>query len=295
MAGLDDNRGHRSSRRRRHSRKSPSLLENDWAGTGASHLPDPPRWQPGGDDIEHLGEYSSMPEAPQPPPPTPPSPPPPPARCPTLSNRALVQRSSSMRTPNSAVPVLTRATTAPVRRPTYILEEEERSRSDSRRSGSRRDRSPPSAQLYRSTPDSCRSSRTSLSESDEESEATASTDDDDVNNGGGKRDRRRGKRVVTVPRAQHHHQQHHHQHQNHPRGSTRPTRAREEIIYEEDSDRETRYAPFHEQRVPRAPRAPSQHSAERLRHPRRPYREEEPRQRRGTSLEDSRSRSRSNR
>lgn len=248
MAGLDDIRGHRSSRRRRHARTSPSPRENDWTGTDEPRLPNSPRWEREG-DIEPSGNSTTSHH-----------------RCPT-SNRALVPRSSSMRTPNSAVPVLTRAATAPSRWPAYIIEEEDGSRSDSRRSGSRRDRSTPSAHLYRSTPDSGPSLETSLSESDEETEATVSTEDET--------ERRPSEKVRSS-------RQHLHQHHDHRRAPRR-----EDIIYEEDNARDTRHRSFVDR-----PRSSSQHSADRHGRPGRPQKEHG---RRGSSPEESRSRSRSNR
>ncbi|KAK3390954.1 hypothetical protein B0H63DRAFT_127913 [Podospora didyma] len=117
-------------------------------------------------------------------------------------SRPSLGRSASMRVPNSSVPVLARAATMPHRRPTCVYEEEEedddedddddeedeeevvvrpRMRPDSRRSRSesRRELSPRSAHPYRSTPESRRSMRTSVPDSDNETDVTRSSDNDE--------------------------------------------------------------------------------------------------------------------
>lgn len=106
-------------------------------------------------------------------------PPGPAATVPSTPTRSSLARSSSMSARNPiAAPGLSRAATVAHHRwPSYIRDEEDNSRSDSRRSWSRRDTSP-SAPLYRSMAGSRRSSRTSLSESLADTDATFSTSEE---------------------------------------------------------------------------------------------------------------------
>ncbi len=107
------------------------------------------------------------------------------------------RRSKSMRVPKASVPV---QDTPPVhRRPTCIVEEEDDddddsdddddddngepsgpSRPHSRQTIARREISPRSAHPYRSTPESRRSPRTSVSDSEDETDATSDSDEEQV-------------------------------------------------------------------------------------------------------------------
>ena len=106
------------------------------------------------------------------------------------------RRSKSMRVPKASVPV---QDTPPVhRRPTCIIEEEDDdddsdedddddngepsgpSRPHSRQTIARREISPRSAHPYRSTPESRRSPRTSVSDSEDETDATSDSDEEQV-------------------------------------------------------------------------------------------------------------------
>ena len=253
MAASDYARSPRSSFSKRHSNAPPSLVRNDWTATDEPPLPDSPRWRRRREDIEPY-EFTA---------------PSPPGRSPF--NRPRPPPSSmSMHAPDPAIPGLTRTVTVPVRRPTFYYEEEDRSRSDSRRSGSRRDRSPPSAHLYRSTPDSVRSSRTSVTDnSDQDTDATASTRDETER----KPSPTKLLRAPQPPRR---------------RTSSRAPR-RAKVIYQEDNDdRPSRYGsdPFLER-----PRSLSRPSTDRRSDHRRARTDIGPRD----SFEESRSRSRSNR
>ncbi len=109
-----------------------------------------------------------------------------PAKTPQRSPR---ERSSSMRVPNASVPVLdTAPSLSHHRRPTCIVEEVDDedgtpsgpSRPVSRQTMARRDMSPRSAHRYRSTPESRRSPRTSVSDSEDDTEATTDSDEEQV-------------------------------------------------------------------------------------------------------------------
>ncbi|KAJ9132512.1 RBR-type E3 ubiquitin transferase [Pleurostoma richardsiae] len=151
-------------------------------------------------------------------------------RRPSTSVRAAAHSISSsvtsMRLPRSStMPLMTRPTTTVAHRrltakDSWPYDEDRISRSDSRRSGSRRDVSPPSAHQYRSTPDTRRSSRTSVSESDDETDVTVSTQDEREE----RSPRRQVKDLYVVPverRRRRHHQ-------------SRPRKTQQEIIYEEE-------------------------------------------------------------
>ncbi|KAL2023395.1 hypothetical protein VTK56DRAFT_2752 [Thermocarpiscus australiensis] len=97
--------------------------------------------------------------------------------------------SSSMRVPNASMSVLATAPTrSHHRRPTYELEEDEDddaapsgpSRPVSRQTVSRRNTSPRSTHRYRSTPESRRSPRTSVSDSEDDTEDTSDSDEEQV-------------------------------------------------------------------------------------------------------------------
>lgn len=168
MAGTGDVQGRRSSQRRTHSTP---VRQNDWTGTDelppsfSPHLR-PPRPRVYTETIDVV--------------PTTPS-----QRRLTSSTRAsttvrstpsIRPSTSSMRTLSAPVPMLSRAATVhhhpwqqyPYQAHPYIYEEEDRSRSDSRRSQSRRGISPLSGNFYQSMAGSRPSSRTSVSDSDEE-------------------------------------------------------------------------------------------------------------------------------
>ena len=273
MASDDvDDRGH-SSRPRKHSRKSSHAVGNDWPRSYESdqlgpNSPPRPRRRRRGDIIEPpdedddsnaaapaLAAAALRPQA-LPPPPTPTE----------EVTAAAHSRSMSMslRPPNPVVPVgvhagpLQTRPPAPVvehRRPTYVYEiEDERSRSDSRRSGSRRDDSLRSAHPYRSTPISRRSPANSVSESDGETETTVSSHEFDRDHGG---ERPGGRDVPPVAPDPIHHDP----------GRHYPPR-RGEVVYEEEVvDRRPRYPP---PVVPPAPapgpgdrRSSSHHSSDR--------------------------------
>ncbi|EAQ88014.1 hypothetical protein CHGG_04633 [Chaetomium globosum CBS 148.51] len=94
---------------------------------------------------------------------------------------AMKGRSKSMRVPNASVPT-------PPRRPTCIIEPADEddaspsgpSRPVSRQTIARRDVSPRSAHPYRSTPESRRSPRTSVSDSEDDTDATSDSDSEQV-------------------------------------------------------------------------------------------------------------------
>lgn len=98
------------------------------------------------------------------------------------------KQSSNMRVPNASVPVLDTASRH--RRPTCIVEEEDDDDEDAAPSGpsrpvsrqtiARREMSPRSAHRYRSTPESRRSPRTSVSDSENDTEATSDSDEEQV-------------------------------------------------------------------------------------------------------------------
>jgi hypothetical protein len=102
-------------------------------------------------------------------------------------HRSPKGRSKAMRVPNASVPVVN---TDPVpQRPTFIVEEvddEEEvapsgpSRPVSRQTIARREISPRSAHRYRSTPESRRSPRTSVSDSEDDTEATSDSEEEQV-------------------------------------------------------------------------------------------------------------------
>jgi hypothetical protein len=95
---------------------------------------------------------------------------------------AMKGRSKSMRVPNASVPVHSS------RRPTCIIEPADEddvspsgpSRPVSRQTIARRDMSPRSAHRYRSTPESRRSPRTSVSDSEDDTDATSDSDSEQV-------------------------------------------------------------------------------------------------------------------
>lgn len=213
MAEQDDVQGRQTSRRTRSSRKTSPVPDNDWPGTDESVATFSPRRTLHGDiDASKVGSISSG--AHRRPGPT--------AKVPTTPTRSSLTRSSSMstRNPSAAAPGLPRAATVPHhhRWPAYIYEEEDNSRSDSRRSGSRRDVSPPSAHLYRSMAGSRKSSRTSLSESD--ADLTTSTQEETA------------RKVV--------HSTHVHTQPSPPPRVPAPPKSRKDVIYEEDIQMERR-------------------------------------------------------
>lgn len=119
--------------------------------------------------------------------------------------RSSSERSESMRLPNaSSVPMLDRARSASRhRRPTCVIEEIDDdddvapsgpSRPVSRQTIARRDISPRSAHRYRSTPESRRSPRTSVSDSEDDTEATSNSNEEQVI-------QPRGKHLPAVPMA----------------------------------------------------------------------------------------------
>ncbi|KAL2264318.1 hypothetical protein VTK26DRAFT_7284 [Humicola hyalothermophila] len=104
-------------------------------------------------------------------------------------HRSLSSRSESMRVPNASVPVLDRTrSSSHHRRPTCVIEEADDddvapsgpSRPVSRQTIARRDPSPRSAHRYRSTPESRRSPRTSVSDSEDDTDATSNSDEEQV-------------------------------------------------------------------------------------------------------------------
>ncbi|KAK4156522.1 putative E3 ubiquitin-protein ligase ARI4 [Chaetomidium leptoderma] len=163
-----------------------------------------------------------------------------PAKAPLRSPKG---RSKSMRVPNASVPVLD---TAPAhRRPTCTIEESDDdddenaapsgpSRPVSRQTIARREISPRSAHRYRSTPESRRSPRTSVSDSENDTDATSDSEEQVIHP--------RGKHLPAVPMAP-------------AVPSAPPTPAihnslqerlsrRPEMVYEdEDEDGISRYAP----------------------------------------------------
>jgi hypothetical protein len=119
----------------------------------------------------------------------------------------------SIRNPSATAHGLSRAATVSHHRwPAHIYEEEDRSRSDSRRSG--RDTSPPSAHLYRSMAGSRPSSRTSLSESDADTDVTTSTSEETAEKHA--HSRRIPRQAPLPPRV------------------PKPPKSRNEVVYEED-------------------------------------------------------------
>jgi hypothetical protein len=170
-----------------------------------------------------------------------------PARPPQRSRREKGQ-SRSMRRPNAAVSAVDRAP-APSKhwRPTFVVEEVDDddedddaapsgpSRPVSRQTLSRRDTSPRSAHRYRSTPESRRSPRTSVSDSEDDTEATSDSDAERVIRP------RAAKHLPPVPIAP--------AVPSAPPAAAihtaiqeRPGRPRE-MVYEEDGDGTSRYAP----------------------------------------------------
>ena len=170
-----------------------------------------------------------------------------PAQAPQLSP---TRRSKSMRVPKASVPV---QDTPPVhRRPTCIIEEEDDddddseddddddngepsgpSRPHSRQTIARREISPRSAHPYRSTPESRRSPRTSVSDSEDGTDATSDSDEEQVIQPRGKHlpPAPMAPAVPSAPPAVHP--------SLHERLSRRP-----EMVYEdEEGDGLSRYAP----------------------------------------------------
>ncbi|KAB5571997.1 hypothetical protein GE09DRAFT_1216599 [Coniochaeta sp. 2T2.1] len=171
---------------------------------------------------------------------------------------------SARRPSAAAAPGLMRANTVSSRWQAHnIYEEEDRSRSDSRRSDSRRDLS---SHLYRSMAGSRRSSRTSLSESDADTDITTSTQDE-----------------------KHLHSKHVPPAAPPPPRVPKPSKSRKDVIYEEDApverrDRRPRLRreeTWMEEEEPRIPRSKSRRREEPL------YREETERE-----IEEPRSRPR---
>jgi hypothetical protein len=167
MAARDDLQGRQFPRRAR------PLCTNDWLETDEPIATFSPRRTLLGDtDVPDFGTISSSSYRR----------PGPSAKVPTTHTRSSLTRSSStsMRNPSAAVPGLSRAATLPHqhRWPAHIYDDEDNARSDSRRSGSRRDTSPPSAPLYRSMAGSRPSSRTSLSDPDADTDSATSSSEE---------------------------------------------------------------------------------------------------------------------
>ncbi|KAL2131540.1 hypothetical protein VTI74DRAFT_4917 [Chaetomium olivicolor] len=202
MAEVDQQQGGPStSRRRKQAGKSKAQHANDWSRTGEGRSRASPRWKRHGDidmdivessdDANDANDAKASPKKhrrrrrPQPLSSTASdtaSDATPPAKTPQPSPKGA--RSKSMRVPNASVPVLD---TAPAhRRPTCIIEEVDDedaapsgpSRPVSRQTIARRDTSPRSAHRYRSTPESRRSPRTSVSDSEDDTDATSDSDSD---------------------------------------------------------------------------------------------------------------------
>ncbi|KAK3306990.1 uncharacterized protein B0T15DRAFT_160586 [Chaetomium strumarium] len=168
-----------------------------------------------------------------------------PAKTPQRSSLRGTGGPKSMRVPNASVPVLD---TAPApshhRRPTCIIEEEDDDDTDdlapsgpsrpvSRQTISRRDTSPRSAPRYRSTPESRRSPRTSVSDSEDDTEATSDSDEEQIIRPRGKHLPPPAPVAPPVPSAPPAAAVHNSVRE---RSSRRP-----EMVYEEDGDGTSRY------------------------------------------------------
>jgi hypothetical protein len=199
MADVDRQQGGpSSSRRKKHAGKSKAQVANDWSRTGEPRPRASPRSNRHGDIDRDLVESSddasdahdakASPRKQRP------------RRRSQPLNSAIIDtdsdtthpakapapamkgRSKSMRVPNASVPV------PAARRPTCIIEPADEddaspsvpSRPVSRQTIARRDMSPRSAHRYRSTPESRRSPRTSVSDSDDDTDATSDSDSEQV-------------------------------------------------------------------------------------------------------------------
>ena len=225
MAKLDTLEGERSFRRRNRRRDSSPLPENDWPPVDDEPVNSPPRNSRRG-EIHRVNSVRDSSHRK-----------PPPART-SLS-------SSSMRGANVAMPLLMRPsagqqTTRVAKTPYYS---DDLSRSDSRRTDSHRDGSPRSHH-YRSTPDSRPSSRTSVTESEDETDVPAQKEEKRPSIIPDKESLR--ERLNTTRRRE-----------------SRRHRRNEQVIYEEDLDneRETRRRPSLDDR-----RSPSRHSSDHRHH-----------------------------
>lgn len=218
MADSDDAEGRQTARRTKPSRKTSLVPDNDWPRRDEPAATSSPRRRLHGDiDSWEIGTISSS--ARRRPGST--------AKVPTTPTRSPLTRASSMsaRNPSAAAPGLSRAATISHRQPAYIYDDEDNSRSDSRRSRSRRDVSPRSAHLYRSMPGSRRSSRTSLSEPDADTDFTSSTEDERTSKHG---KALQSKHIAPQPLP------------SPPPRVPRPPRSRRDVIYEEDDIVESR-------------------------------------------------------
>ncbi|GAB1318988.1 RBR-type E3 ubiquitin transferase [Madurella fahalii] len=208
MADLERQQGGpRTSRRKKNAAKLKSQSANDWPRTGEPLPRSSPRRKRHGDididvDIDIVessddanNDAKASPRKPQRrrrrPQHAPSSSTESDTTTPTKTpQRSPAERSFSMRLPNASVPVLDRARTpSRHRRPTYVYEEDDDddddddnaprgpSRPQSRQAIARRD---VSTHRYRSTPESRRSPRTSVSDSEDDTKVTSDSDEEQV-------------------------------------------------------------------------------------------------------------------
>lgn len=196
--------GPSTARRRKNATKSKSQASNDWPRAGEPRSRASPRPKRHGDIDVDIVESSddasaanharpSSSKQPRRHRPRPPSSTTSDTASDTTAPAKAPQRSpkrpsKSMRVPNASVPVLD--TAAAHRRPTCIIEEDDDddddpapsgpSRPVSRQTIARREISPRSAHRYRSTPESRRSPRTSVSDSEDDTDATSDSDEEQV-------------------------------------------------------------------------------------------------------------------